>query len=285
MASGRVSGGAEREKIMTFMEKLNAVWRKNNSMVCVGLDPDVKKLPACLKDKKNAVFEFNKAIIDATHDMVCSYKPQSAYYAGQNIDDQLQMTMDYLRSAYPEVPVILDVKRGDIGSTASMYAKEAFERYQADAVTVNPYMGFDTVKPFTDYADRGTVILCRTSNPNSGDLQNLTADGKALYEHVALLAKEKWNYNNNVALVVGATYPEELSKIRALCPDMPFLVPGVGAQGGDAREVAARGRTAGGYGLMVNSSRGIIYASGGEDFAEAAAAETGKLRDLLNSEA
>lgn len=268
---------------MTFYEKLNAIWKKNNSFVCVGLDPDLNKLPECVKDKEFPIFEFNKAIIDATKDYVCAYKPQAAYYAGQDRDAELKMTIDYIKEVAPEVPVILDVKRGDIGSTADMYAKEAFIRYNADAVTVNPYMGFDTLKPFLDYADKGVIILCRTSNPNSGDLQNLIADGKMIYQHVALLAKEKWNYNNNIALVIGATYPEELKEVRTLCPELPFLVPGVGAQGGDVEKVVKNGTTGLGTGLIINSSRGIIYASKDADFGTKAGEKTIELRDLINS--
>jgi len=268
---------------MTFYEKMAAIWAKNNSMVCVGLDPDLKKLPECLQNKPNALFEFNKALVDATHEFVCAYKPQAAYYAGQNADDQLLASVEYIKANYPEIPVILDVKRGDIGSTASMYAKEAFERYNADAVTVNPYMGSDALKPFLDYADRGVIILCRTSNPGGNDLQNLVCNGKPIYEHVAELARDKYNYNKNVALVIGATYPEELGKIRSICTDMPFLVPGVGAQGGDVAKVMEHGCTKDGFGLIINSSRGIIYAGKGEDFAAAAGKAAKDLRDLINS--
>jgi orotidine-5'-phosphate decarboxylase len=267
---------------MTFMQKLDRIWQKNNSLVCVGLDPDLHKLPACLTGKPDAIFQFNKGIIDATHDLVCCYKPQAAYYAAFSADDQLKMTIDYIRATYPEVPVILDVKRGDIGSTAEMYAREAFERYNADALTVNPYMGTDNLKPFLDHADRGVIILCRTSNPSSCELQELVSNGKTIYEHVAVLARDKWNYNRNAALVIGATFPEELSKIRAICPDMPFLVPGVGAQGGDVRKVVECGSTKAGTGLMINSSRGIIYADKTEKFAEGARKATLELRDLIN---
>lgn len=269
---------------MKFYQKLADIWKKNDSMVCVGLDPDREKLPDCVKGLEHPIFEFNRAIIDATRDKVCAYKPQAAYYAGQDADDELAMTIDYIRSACPEIPVVLDVKRGDIGSTAAMYAKEAFDRYKADALTVNAYMGFDTVKPFTDRDDKGVFVLCRTSNAHSGDLQNLVCDGRPLYEHVALLARDSWNYNANLGMVVGATYPDELRRIRELCPELPLLVPGVGAQGGDASLVSKYGRDASGYGLLVNSSRGIIYASKGEDFASAAAAETEKLRLKLKGE-
>ena len=190
---------------------------------------------------------------------------------------------EYIKENAPGIPVILDVKRGDIGSTAEWYAKEAFDRYHADAVTVNPYMGYDAVKPFLDYADKGVIILCRTSNPHSGDLQNLVADGKPLYVHVAELVRDKWNGNKNAALVIGATYPEELRQLRQLCPELPLLVPGVGAQGGDVEKVVKFGCSADGLGIIVNSSRGIIYASGGEDYAEATGKAAKELRDQINS--
>jgi orotidine-5'-phosphate decarboxylase len=267
---------------MTFIEKLEAAWTGNNSLVCVGLDPALEKLPVCLGGCEYPIFEFNKAIIDATCDLVCCYKPQIAYYAGQDAEDELTMTMEYLRERCPNIPVILDAKRGDIGATAQMYAREAFERYKADAVTVNPYMGTDTLKPFTDYADRGTVILCRTSNPNSGDIQDLKHDELEVYKHVAKLAEKVWNYNKNIMLVIGATYPVELKAVREICPDIPFLVPGVGAQGGDAAAVVKNGADSRGLGLVVNSSRGIIYADSSENFAAGAADATRQLRDTLN---
>ena len=268
---------------MTFMEKLRHAAQVNRSLICVGLDPELAKLPECVRQKEHALFEFNRAIIDATVDWVCAYKPQAAYYAGQNADEDLKLTIDYIHERAPQIPVILDVKRGDIGSTANMYAKEAFERYNADAVTVNPYMGFDTLKPFLDHAEKGVIILCRTSNPNSGDLQNLVCDGKMVYEHVALLARDKWNYNHNAALVIGATYPEELRHVRELCPEMVFLVPGVGAQGGDVEKVVNFGCDATGHGIVINSSRGIIYADKTENFAAEAGNAARELRDLANS--
>lgn len=267
---------------MKFIEQLHHIWTKNNSLVCVGLDPNITKIPECVKHKPYPIFAFNQAIIDATADLVCAYKPQAAYYAGQNADDQLAMTIDYLKKHYPAIPVILDVKRGDIGSTAEMYAKEAFERYQADAVTVNPYMGIDTLKPFLDWEDKGVIILCRTSNPSSAEIQELIANDKAIYKHVAGYANNSWNYNNNVLLVIGATFPAELGEVRALCPNMPFLVPGVGAQGGDVEQVIANGATADGNGLIINSSRGIIYADSSENFALGARQATITLRDRIN---
>ena len=268
---------------MKFFEQIAASANANRSMVCVGLDPDMRKLPACVKDSPTAFFDFNKAIVDATKDYVCCYKPQAAYYAGEDRDAELAMTIDYIHANAPGIPVILDVKRGDIGSTAEQYAREAFIRYKADAVTVNPYMGLDAVKPFLDYEDKGVIILCRTSNPNSGDLQNLVSDGKALYEHVAELVRDKWNYNGNAALVVGATYPEELAKLRRACPELPFLVPGVGAQGGSVAEVVKNGAVPGWGHLMINSSRGIIFAGKDENFAAAAGEAARKLRDEINS--
>lgn len=267
---------------MTFMEKINKAWDIKNSLVCVGLDPDIKKLPASLKGEKFPVFEFNKAIVDATSEFTCCYKPQFAYYAGCGVENELKMTIAYINEKYPEIPVILDSKRGDIGSTAEMYAKEAFDIYAADAVTVNPYMGTDTLKPFLDRKERGTVILCRTSNPSSCEIQELKHDGLEIYKHVANYAMAKWNYNSNLMLVVGATFPEELGQIRKICGNIPFLVPGVGAQGGDVRKVIENGKTPDGKGLVINSSRGIIYASGGDDFASAAGKAAKALRDEIN---
>ena len=267
---------------MNFFAALDNAVARNRSLVCVGLDPALAKLPECVRSCDKAFFEFNRRIVDATRDFVCCYKPQSAFYAGENRDDELAMTIDYIHENAPGIPVILDVKRGDIGSTAEQYAREAFERYNADAVTVNPYMGFDAVKPFLDHTDKGVIVLCRTSNPNSGDLQNLISDGRPLYEHLALLVRDKWNNAGNAALVVGATYPEELKRLRALCPDMVFLVPGVGAQGGDVEKVVRNGCNAAGRGIIVNSSRGIIFAGKGEDFDLAAGRAAKELRDAIN---
>lgn len=270
---------------MDFPEKLRRAWERTQSLVCVGLDPDRSRLPALLEMDADAIFSFNKAIIDATVDVACAFKPQFAYFAGQNALGALRKTMAYLRSTYPEVPVILDAKRGDIGSTASMYAREAFDQYGADAVTVNPYMGGDTLQPFLQYPDKGVVVLCRTSNPGSGDLQELVVgpDGERLFERVAALAAREWNSAGNVSLVVGATYPEDLARVRALVGDMPLLVPGVGAQGGDVEAVVRNGLAKGSPGLVINASRSILYASSGSDFAEAARAATQDLRDQINN--
>jgi orotidine-5'-phosphate decarboxylase len=256
---------------MSFQEKLNTAWRAANSMVCVGLDPQLDRLPESLRGEAHPFFAFNKAIIDATLPHACAYKPQFAYYAAENRLDDLRMTMDYLREAAPGRVTILDAKRGDIGSTADQYAREAFEVYGADAVTVNPYMGGDTLVPFTKFADKGVVVLCKTSNPGSAELQDLElAQGHPLFIEVATKAATSWNGNNNLALVVGATYPGELERVRSLTGDMPLLVPGIGAQGGDLEATLRAGLRQDGWGVLINSSRGIIFASSGEDFAAAA---------------
>ncbi len=269
---------------MTFMEKLSKAWKDGNSLVCVGLDPDKAKLPACVRSLPHPIFEFNRAIIDATCRDVCCYKPQAAYYAGQGVDDELLMTMEYLRKHHPEIPVILDAKRADIGNTTKMYAMEAFDRYGADAVTVNPYMGMDALKPFLDRADKGVVVLCRNSNAGAREIQELRLEnGQFLYQRVAQLIAGPWNYNGNTMLVAGATFPQELGEIRRLVGRTPLLVPGIGAQGGDLEGVLKHGLTGDGTGLVINSSRGIIYASSGTDFAEAAAAACRELKNAINA--
>ena len=205
-----------------------------------------------------------------------------AAFAAAAAEDQLKQTIRYIKETSAQVPVILDSKRGDIGSTASMYAREAFEHYQADAVTVNPYMGSDTVLPFAEHADKGVIVLCRTSNPSAAEFQNQLIDGEPLYIHVARMAQEKWNANGNICLVVGATAPEEMAQIRTVAPELPFLVPGIGAQGGDLKATVTAGRISEGRGLMINSSRAILYASQGDDFATAARDETLKLKEAIN---
>ncbi|MGC3981379.1 MAG: orotidine-5'-phosphate decarboxylase [Steroidobacteraceae bacterium] len=267
---------------MNFISKLRAAWASSNSLFCVGLDPDPAKLPVMLRGRPQAVFEFNKAIIDATHDLVCAYKPQIAYFAAQSAEDQLLQTMEYLRTQYPHIPLILDAKRGDIGSTAEQYAQEAFARYHADAVTVNPYLGSDSITPFTRHADKGVVILCRTSNPGAQDLQDLNIDGKPLYAHLAHKVATQWNAHGNCLLVVGATWPEQMRAVRAVVGDMPLLVPGVGAQGGDVKAMVTAGKTADGTGLVINSSRAVLYASAGDDFAQAARKVAQASRDEIN---
>lgn len=267
-----------------FAAKLAAAWKATNSLVCVGLDPEPKKFPDRFRDSPGSIFEFNKAIIDATRDLVCAYKPQFAHYAAHSAENQLGHTIDYIKATAPNVLVILDSKRGDIGSTAEQYAQEAFERYGADAVTVNPYLGRDSVEPFLKHTDKGVIVLCRTSNPGARDLQDLNiGPGKKLYQHVAETVAREWNAAGNCMLVVGATYPEELADVRKRVGDVPFLVPGVGAQGGDVAKVMAAGKTANGTGLLISSSRAILYASSGEDFASAARKAAQDLRQLINA--
>lgn len=267
---------------MTFIEKLSAAWAANDSLLCVGLDPDSSKLPPHLQGQPDAIFTFCKAIIDATADTACAFKPQIAYFAALRAEDQLEALCRYLRSNYPQLPVILDAKRGDIGATAEQYAREAFERYGADAVTVNPYMGSDSIAPYLEWQDRGTIVLCRTSNPGGSDLQFLQAEGRPVYQHVAQLVAEKWNTNGQCALVVGATFPNELTAVRAIVGDMPLLVPGIGAQGGDVAATVAAGKTADNCGMMINSSRAILYAGRDEDFAAAARTVALETRDAIN---
>ncbi|CAK8713759.1 orotidine-5'-phosphate decarboxylase [Candidatus Electrothrix laxa] len=268
---------------MNFNKKLKTIWQQNNSLVCVGLDPDVSRFPEQLKNIPESIFHFNKAIIDATHDLVCAFKPQIAYFSAVSAEKQLEQTIDYIKNSYPHIPVILDAKRGDIGSTAQKYAIEAFERYGADAVTVNPYLGRDSVEPFLSYKDRGTILLCRTSNSGAGDIQDLEIDGEPLYKRIARVASEHWNTNKNCLLVVGATWPSQMSEIREIVGDMPFLVPGVGAQGGDVEAMVKSGQTNDGTGMIISSSRGILYASSGDDFAERARSVALELRDEINT--
>ena len=267
---------------MKFVDRLRQAWSAQRSLLCVGLDPDPARLPACVSGGAQPIFEFGRAIVDATADLVCAYKPQIAYYAAARAERELEMTIAYIRRQYPSIPVILDAKRGDVGSTAEMYAREAFERYAADAVTVNPYLGFDSLAPFLGYADKGVIVLCRTSNPGARDVQDIASAGRKLYQHIAEKAARDWNANANVLLVVGAAYPQELGEIRAIVGDMPILVPGIGAQGGDVAAVLANGATADGAGLIISSSRAVLYASKGEDYAAAARAAALKLRDEIN---
>jgi len=266
-----------------FTQRLARVWETNDSLVCVGLDPEIERFPSQIRGEPSPIFHFNKAVIDATADLVCAYKPQFAHYAAYEAEDQLERTIEYVHRAYPAVPVILDAKRGDIGNTAERYAIEAFERYGADAVTVNPYLGGDSLEPFLRHADKGVVVLCRTSNPGAGDLQDLDVGSRPLYQVVAELAATRWNSRGNCLLVVGATYPRQLAEVRGLVGDMPLLVPGVGAQGGDVAQAVQSGQTRSGTGLIVSSSRAILYASAGADFARAARAATETLRMQINS--
>jgi orotidine-5'-phosphate decarboxylase len=277
---------------MSFTHLLQRAQAQNQSLLCVGLDPDPAKFPAHIKGDASRIFEFCAAIVDATADLVIAFKPQIAYFAAHRAEDQLERLMAHMKRVAAQVPVILDAKRGDIGSTAEQYAIEAFERYGADAVTLSPFMGFDSVQPYLRYHGKGAFLLCRTSNPGGDDFQNqrlASVDGQPrLYEHIARLAQGPWNANGELGLVVGATYPAEIERVRALAPTLPLLIPGVGAQGGDALATVraglrldAAGATTGA--VVVNSSRAILYASGGEDFATAARREALHTRDLLAS--
>ena len=273
----------------TFTQQLQSAWASQGSMLCIGLDPDPKRLPPSLQGKPEGIFEFCREIADATADLACSFKPQFAYFASQGAEAQLEKLIAHLKHKYPKIPVILDSKRGDIGNTAEHYAMEAFERYGADAVTVSPYMGFDSVEPYLRHAGKGVIILCRTSNPGGSDLQflNVAPGGEPLYLHVAKLAAQKWNSSGQISLVVGATFPEEVAKVRAVVGEMPLLIPGIGAQGGDIDATVKAGSIANkpGMGMMINSSRAILYASSGSDFAEAARKVAQSTRDALRSAA
>ncbi len=275
---------------MKFTEQLAAAWQGNNSLLCVGLDPDPARFPAHLKDEADGIFRFCREIVDATADLACAFKPQIAYFAARRAEDQLEALIAHIHEKHPRVPVILDAKRGDIGSTAEQYAIEAFERYRADAVTVNPYMGRDSVEPWLAWKDKGVILLCRTSNPGGSDLQFLKAKVGAgetpIFEHVARLVADEWNTMGaspgQCALVVGATFPAELARVREIVGDMPLLVPGIGAQGGDIEATVMAGKTAAGTGLMINSSRAILYAGKGEDYAAAARKVALETRDAIN---
>ena len=265
---------------MSFHRHLASSWAASGSMLCVGLDPDPARMPLPLDGAHGATETFCRAVIDATADLVCAFKPQIAYFASQGQEETLERICSYVREHHPDVTLILDAKRGDIGATAEHYAREAFGRYGAHAVTVNPYLGTDSVAPYFEHGG-GVIALCRTSNAGGADVQSLVADGRPVYAHVAEMVATDWAAMGDCGLVVGATYPAELAEVRALAPNLPLLVPGVGAQGGDASEVVAAGADARGGGLIVNASRSVLYASGGNDFAEAARAEAERLADAL----
>jgi len=271
----------------TFNQQLQSAWASQGSMLCVGFDPDPKRLPTALQGKPEGIFDFCREIADATADLVCAFKPQFAYFASQRAEAQLEKLIKHLKAKYPHIPIILDSKRGDIGSTADHYAMEVFDRYGADAVTVSPYMGFDTIEPYLKHAGKGVIVLCRTSNPGGSDLQflNVSPEGQPLYLHVAKLAAQQWNSSGQIGLVVGATFPEEIAKVRALVGDMPLLIPGIGAQGGDINATVQAGAISNkpGTGMIINSSRAILYASSGNDFAEAARAVALETRNALRA--
>lgn len=267
----------------SFIQTLNDAWQRANSLLCVGLDPEPSKFPGALANRSDAIFEFCRTIVDATAPYACAFKPQIAYFAAHRAEDQLEALIAHIHAHHPGLPVILDAKRGDIGSTAEQYAREAFERYAADAVTVNPYMGFDSIEPYLAHAGKGVIVLCRTSNPGGSDLQFLETGGRPLYQVVAQLAAQKWNVGGELGLVVGATFPKEIEVVRGIVGDMPLLIPGIGAQGGDVEATVRAGRTAAGTGMLINSSRAIIYAGKGDDYAQAAARAAQETRDKINA--
>jgi orotidine-5'-phosphate decarboxylase len=271
---------------MTFLEKLDASWAKNNSLLCVGLDPNIDKLPQRLLGSETPFFDFNKAIIDATADLVCAFKPNSAFYEARGADgiEELKQTCDYIRENYVGTPIILDFKRGDIGSTNDYYAEFAFDYLGADAVTVHPWSGREGMQSFLDRKDKGIIVWCKGSNSGSGEFQDLEVNGRKLYLQVAENVANSWNGNDNCLLVVGATYPEEVAEVRQLVgDDMTLLVPGIGAQGGDVRTSVQAGLNSQGNGLIISTSRTVLYASDGEDFAKAARQKATAARDEINS--
>jgi orotidine-5'-phosphate decarboxylase len=278
---------------MNFLTMLRTAQQQNASLLCVGLDPEPSRFPDHIYGDANKIYDFCAAIVDATADLAIAFKPQIAYFAAHRAEGQLERLMEHIRRVAPQVPIILDAKRGDIGSTAEQYAIEAFERYGADAVTLSPFMGFDSVQPYLKHHNKGAFLLCRTSNPGGDDLQNqrlaTVAGQPKMYEHIAGLAQGPWNFNGQLGLVVGATYPEEIERVRELAPTLPLLIPGVGAQGGDAvatvkaglrQKMTATGREITGP-IIVSSSRAILYASKGQDFAAAARKVAMQTRETL----
>jgi len=266
---------------MGFHERLAKAWSLSGSMLCVGLDPDPAALPGPLDGSPDAIERFCTTIIDATADLVCAFKPQFAHFASQRAEPVLERVCRYIRERHPDVVLVLDAKRGDIGSTAEHYAKEAFGRYAADAVTLNPYLGTDAAAPFL--AAGGVLALCHTSNPGAAELQELDVGGAPLFERVATMVATRWQQLGDAGLVVGATYPTELARVRELVGDLPILLPGIGFQGGDLQASVRAGSTTPGAGLLCSSSRAILYASDGDDFATAARDAATATRDAINA--
>ena len=267
----------------SFVRSLRDAWQRTGSLLTVGLDPEPSRFPAALANRADRIFDFCRDIVDATAPFASAFKPQIAYFAAHRAEDQLEALIAHIHEKHPGLPVVLDAKRGDIGSTAEQYAREAFERYGADAVTVNPYMGFDSIEPYLAHEGKGVIVLCRTSNPGGSDLQFLETLGRPLYQVVASLAAEKWNASGQLGLVVGATFPKEIEIVRGIVGDMPLLIPGIGAQGGDVEATVRAGRTSAGSGMMINSSRAILYAGKDENFAQAAALAAEQTRDKINA--
>ena len=266
---------------MKFSQMLSSCWEKNDSLLCIGLDPTPARFPEKFKTSSRPIFDFCAEIIDATADLVCAFKPQIAYFSSSSAEQELIDIIDWIHTNHPGIPVILDAKRGDIGSTAAHYAKEVFERFRADCVTLSPYMGKDSVEPYLEYVEKGEFVLCRTSNKGGDDFQMLDIGGVPLYIKVAEKVAE-WDINGQMGLVIGATYPEELKKARATVPELTVLVPGIGAQGGDINAAVKAGMNKDKTGLVINSSRAILYASKEADFAEKARAEALRTRDAIN---
>ncbi|MCO5124090.1 MAG: orotidine-5'-phosphate decarboxylase [Rhizobacter sp.] len=273
---------------MNFTDQLARARAANDSLLCVGLDPEPAKFPAGWAGDAGRIFDFCAAIVDATKDLVIAFKPQIAYFAAQRAEAQLERLIEHIRDVAPQVPVILDAKRGDIGATAEQYAREAFERYRADAVTLSPFMGFDSIEPYLAYPGKGAILLCRTSNPGGADLQGQRlagadgAPGELLFEYIARLAAGPWNRGGQLGLVVGATYPAEIERVRQIAPRLPLLIPGIGAQGGDA-EATVRAGARGGAPIIVSSSRAVLYAGAGADFAAEARRVADATRRTLNA--
>ncbi len=271
---------------MTFKDKLNQIVNKNNSLLCIGLDSDIAKIPEHIRSGEHPQSTFNKSIIDATYDLVCAYKPNTAFYEarGKAGIEALKMTCDYIKEKYPEIPIILDAKRADIGSTNEGYVKFAYDYLGVDAITLHPYLGIETLGPFLNRLDREVFILCKTSNPGAGELQDLKVGGKPLYQIVAEHVTKDWNFNGNCGLVVGATYPAELEIVRRIVGSgFPLLIPGLGVQGGDIEKTVKAGVDDHGLNAIINSSRGIIFASTAQDFAKKAKVESEKLRIEINN--
>ena len=273
---------------MNFVDSILQAERRNNSLLCVGLDPEPAKFPGAWKGDPSRIFDFCSAIVDATHDLAIAFKPQIAYFAANRAEDALERLVAHIHRVAPGVPVILDAKRGDMGTSAEQYAREAFERYQADAVTLSPFQGLDSIEPYMKYDGKGLILLCRTSNPGGSDLQaQRLQGGQMLYEHIAHLAQGAWNKTGQIALVVGATYPKEVARVREIAPTLPLLIPGIGAQGGDVAATVQAGWRGDAAGLttgpiIVNSSRAILYAGSGQDFATAARQAAVATRNELN---
>ena len=268
---------------MGFVDKLRTAWDTTDSMLCVGLDPDPTRIPSHLGMGFESVQRFCIDIVDAVADVACAIKPQIAYFSAIGAESVLEVVCEHIRLRHPHLVLILDAKRGDIGDTANLYAREAFERYGADAVTVNPYLGTDSLAPFLATPGKGTIVLCRTSNAGSGEFQSQIIDGEPLFERVAHTAATTWSTMGDCALVVGATYPNELARVRSIVGDMPILVPGVGAQGGDVNAVVKAGRTRNGRGLIINSSRAVLYADNSTTFARGARDVAIATRDAIRA--